>query len=235
MTTRRPVKGARPQLVAVIASAADLGAAAKMKQLPDLFELRLDSLFPITTLLEKTISRLRAPLIITARDPREGGTGNLSLDARRALLQRFLVRANYIDVELRSAHHFTALLRDAKKRKVGWILSYHNFKSTPSSRSLCAKAKKTQALGADIFKVATRTDTPVAMSRLIDFITSCSGRAAVRMPVAVMGMGKLGGISRLLLAGCGSALNYVSILESNVEGQLHIDVLRSAFTNRFNG
>jgi len=43
-----------------------------------------------------------------------------------------------------------------------------------------------------------------------------------------MGIGKLGGISRLLLAGCGSVLNYGSVDRPNVEGQLPIDVLRSA-------
>ena len=230
MTTRKRVKGRRHQLVAVIASTADLSAAIKMKPLPDLFELRLDSLCPITTSVENKISRLRAPLIITARDPREGGIGNLSVDARRALLQRFMQRASQVDVELRSARQFAALLASARKRKVRWILSYHNFKSTPSSRSLCAKARQAKKLGADIFKVATRTDSPPELSRLIDFITSCSGdrKRIGQLPISAMGIGKLGAISRLLLARCGSALNYASLGRPNVEGQLSIDVLRSA-------
>ncbi len=224
--TTRGLRQSHPLLVAVIASNTDLNAALKTKRLPDLFELRLDSLHPISADLEKKISRLRAPFIITARDPREGGTVNLSSDARRALLQRFLPRAKYIDVELRTARDFAALLDAAKKRKVRWVLSYHNFKSTPSSRSLCAKARRAKALGADVFKVATRTDTPADLSRLVGFITS--GARAGRMPVSAMGIGKLGGISRLLLAGCGSVLNYGSVDRPNVEGQLPIDVLRSA-------
>lgn len=238
MTTRRGVKGGRRQLVAVIASAIDLNAAAKMKQPPDLFELRLDSLYPITASLEKKISRLRAPLIITARDPYEGGIGNLSLDARRSLLRRFLDRASYVDIELRSTRGFAALLATAKKQEVRRILSYHNFKSTPSSRSLCAKAKRAKALGGDIFKVATRTDSPAELSRLIDFIARCSGGRACpagatrrrigSMSVAAMGIGKLGAISRLLLARCGSVLNYASLGRPNVEGQLSVDQLRSA-------
>lgn len=226
MTTRRRVKALRPKLVAVIASSADLDAAVAMKQLPDLFELRLDSLFPITNRLEKKFSRLRAPLIITARDPREGGIGNLSLEKRHALLQRFLTQAAFIDVELRSARDFRSLLAEAKKRKVRRILSYHNFKSTPSSRSLCAKAQQAKALSADIFKVATRTDAPAALSHLVDFVTNKN----VSLPVSAMGIGKLGGISRLLLARCGSVLSYASLERPNVEGQLSIEMLRSALS-----
>ena len=224
MTMRTRVKAPRPKLVAVIASSADLDAAVALKEFPDLFELRLDCLFPIGRGAEKRISRLRAPLIITARDPREGGIGNLSVENRRGLLQRFLVRATFIDVELRSARQFKSLLAEARKQKVGRILSYHNFKSTPSSRSLCAKAKQAKALGADIFKAATRADSPAALSRLVDFVTSKD----LGVPVSAMGMGKLGGISRLLLARSGSVLNYASLERPNVEGQLSLTVLRSA-------
>lgn len=228
MTTRGTRQPSRGYIVGVIASPADLDAALALRDLPDLFELRLDSLFPITGRGEKKIARLRAPLIITARDPREGGTGKLSPETSRDLLRRFLPQADYLDIELGSANDFKSLIVDAKKRKVRRILSYHNFKSTPSSRSLCAKAQRAKALGADIFKVATRTDTPAALSRLVDFLRSCSGGRLGRIPVAVMGIGKLGGVSRLLLARCGSALNYASLERPNVEGQLSIDTLRSA-------
>jgi 3-dehydroquinate dehydratase I len=224
MTTRRRVKTARPQLVAVIASAADLDAAVAMKQQPDLFELRLDCLVPITNRLERKILRLRAPLLITARHPREGGANNLSFEVRHDLLMRFLPRAKFIDIELRSAGRFKSLLAHAQNQKVRGILSYHNFQATPSSRSLCAKAKRAKAMGADVFKVATRTDTPAVLARLVDFITS----ANLDIPVSAMGIGRLGAISRLLLASCGSALNYAALTQPNVEGQLSIDMLRSA-------
>jgi 3-dehydroquinate dehydratase I len=232
MTTRRTRQPSRGYIVGVIASPADLDAALALRHLPDLFELRLDSLFPMTSRIEKKIARLRAPLIITARDPREGGIGKLSPKTRRDLLQRFLPQANYLDLELSSANNFKSLMVDAKNRNVRRILSYHNFKSTPSSRSLCAKAQRAKALGADIFKVATRTDAPAALSRLVDFMTRCSGGRAGRIPVSTMGIGKLGGISRLLLARCGSVLNYAALDRPNVEGQLSIDNLRSAFPTK---
>jgi 3-dehydroquinate dehydratase-1 len=224
MTTRRTVKERRSNLVAVIASPTDLRSATEMKHPPDLFELRLDCLWPITNQLEKKISSLRVPLIITARDPREGGIGSLSLERRRELLLRFLPHAKYVDVELRSARAFQPLLAQARKQNVRVILSFHNFKSTPSSRTLYARARAAKAMGADIFKVATRTDTPIALARLVALITS----KHLKVPISAMGIGKLGVLSRLLLARCGSVLNYASFGRPTVEGQLPIELLRSA-------
>ena len=208
----------------VIASAADLRMALALRHLPDIFELRLDALSPISAATEKKISRLRAPIIITARDPREGGIGKLSIAARHALLLRFLPYAKYIDIELQAAREFKSVLSQAKKTKVRLILSYHNFKATPPSRSLRAKAKRAKSLGADVFKVATRTEAPAALARLVDFLTNRD----LRLGVSAMGIGKLGAISRLLLARCGSVLNYGSLDQPNVEGQLSLEMLRSA-------
>jgi 3-dehydroquinate dehydratase I len=224
MTTPRRGKGARPQLVGVIASDADLRAGLQMQRPPDLFELRLDSLWPISSQLEKAISRLPAPVIITARDPREGGIGNLSRQQRLDLLARFLPLAKYVDVELAAADAFATLLARAKKRRVGRILSYHNFKSTLPPPSLSAKARAAKTLGADIFKIATRTDTPAAIARLVDLMMNCD----VDLPLSAMGIGELGAISRLLLARCGSVLNYAAITHPNVEGQTSLELLRSA-------
>ncbi len=117
MTTRRTGKVGRPRLVAVISSWADLRAAIAIRQPPDFFELRLDSLSPIPRSAEDKISRLRAPLIITARDPREGGVGNLSIETRRELLLRFLPHAKYIDVELRTARRVQIAAGSSAKAK----------------------------------------------------------------------------------------------------------------------
>ena len=224
MTTRRSVKEARPRLVAVIASPGDLRFAIAMRQPPDLFELRLDHLCRALDQLERKMSILSVPVIITARDPQEGGANNLSLHQRLNLLLRFLPYAKYIDVELRSARAFKSLFARARKQNVRRILSFHNFKSTPSPRSLRAKASLAKAHGADIFKVATRTDTPGDLARLVDFVMDKD----VDLSVSAMGIGKLGAISRLLLARGGSVLNYASLQRSQIEGQLPIDVLRSA-------
>jgi 3-dehydroquinate dehydratase-1 len=195
-----------------------------MRRPPDLFEVRLDRLAGMADEVEKVLPRLRTPLIITARDPREGGANKLRLRQRRDLLARFLSHADYIDVELRSARTLRALLVIAKSKNVRRIISFHDFKSTPSARSLVAKAHNAKALRADIFKVATRTDTPTELGRLLEFITK--NRVNVRL--AVMGIGGLGAISRVLLARAGSVLIYASLgPATDVEGQLSLEQLRA--------
>jgi 3-dehydroquinate dehydratase I len=213
----------RHRVVGVITSAAELNFAIRMGEPPDFFELRLDRFVRLIDRLEDRISKLRAPLIITARHPMEGGANRLSSRQRRNLLVRFLSRARYIDVELRSAPNFRSLLRLARKQNVRPIISVHHFKSTPSPKRLRAQARAAKTYGADIFKVATRTDTPAQLTRLIDFVASRN----LNVAVSAMGIGKLGAASRVLLACCGSALVYASLGRSDIEGQISLEQFRA--------
>ncbi|HEY6155058.1 MAG TPA: type I 3-dehydroquinate dehydratase [Candidatus Udaeobacter sp.] len=223
MRARRSIKR-RPLIVGVIASRADLDRAVRMRRQPDLFELRLDRLAGMEDRMEKRLPKLRRPLMITARHPQEGGFGKLELRHRRDLLTQFLSHASYIDVELRSAHALRSVLKLAKNKNVRRIISLHNFKSTPSARMLTAKARQAKSHGADIFKVAARTDTPMELGRLLEFMTN----NRLDLALAVMGMGKLGAISRILMARAGSVLIYASIGKiSDVEGQLSLQQIRA--------
>jgi len=223
MIVRRSTRR-HPRVVGVITSRADLERASKMRRPPDLFELRLDSLAGIADQLETLLPKLRTPLIITARHPLEGGARKLQLRQRRELLARFLNYADYVDVELRSVFALRSLLKLAKNKKVSRIISFHSFNSTPSVRTLAAKANEAKSQGADIFKVATRTDTPLELGRLLKLMTS----SRLNLAMAVMGIGKLGAISRVLLARAGSVLIYASVGPvSNVEGQLSVKQLRA--------
>jgi 3-dehydroquinate dehydratase-1 len=245
MTARTPVKISklRARLVGVIASRADLQLAVKMANPPDFFELRLDRLIGCLDQLEK--KRLPAPLIITARHPAEGGANRLSIQRRRDLLMRFLPRARYVDLELRSAKSLRVVLDLARKKRIGSIISFHDFKNTPSVRTLKNKARAAKSYGADIFKVAIRTDTSAQVERLLDFFAneklvpsgakrksfpewSRKGRMDIDLAISAMGMGKLGAVSRVVLAQLGSVLNYGSLRTPNAGGQLSIRQLRSA-------
>jgi 3-dehydroquinate dehydratase I len=221
MMAHRSIKR-RPRVVGVIASRADLERAVRMRRRPDLFELRLDHLAGVADEVEGALPRLRRPLIITARDPHEGGANKLRRQQRRDLLARFLNHADYIDVELRLASALLPSFGFAKN--VRRIISFHNFKSTPSAQILAAKAREARSHGADIFKVATRTDTPMEVGRLLEFMIS----SRLDLALAVMGIGKLGAISRVLLARAGSALIYASVgATTDVEGQMSLEQLRA--------
>ncbi|PYK23209.1 MAG: hypothetical protein DME59_17715, partial [Verrucomicrobia bacterium] len=133
MMAHRSIKR-RPRVVGVIASRADLERAVRMRRPPDLFELRLDRLAGMADQVENVLPKLRTPLIITARDPHEGGANKLRLRQRRDLLARFLNHADYMDVELRSARALRSLLTLAGMKNVRRIISLHYFKKTTSAR-----------------------------------------------------------------------------------------------------
>jgi 3-dehydroquinate dehydratase I len=211
------------QIVGVIFSRADLRRAVRMPNPPDFFEVRLDAFADRLDAVKTAIEKLRRPLIMTARHPREGGANQLSLRARRVLLVQFLPHAAWVDIELRSARALAAVWAEAKSRHVRRIISFHDFRGTPSRARLDRIARAAQSLGADVLKIATRTDTPAQFARLFEFFAT----TAPHFPVAAMGLGRLGRKSRLQLRRCGSVLNYAHLGDAPLPGQPSLRELRS--------
>ncbi|MEY2506927.1 MAG: 3-dehydroquinate dehydratase [Verrucomicrobiota bacterium] len=216
----------KQKIVGVVFSRADLHRALRMRRPPDLFEIRLDRLVDWLDELPSAIRRLPRR-IITARDPREGGAHDLSAGRRRALLLEYLPGARYVDVELRSAQTLQPVLQLASTQKIAAIISFHDFKSTPSAARLDHIAAQARSLGATIVKVATRTDNAPQLDALLDFFQ----RQRRYSDVVAMGIGKLGRTSRLELARLGCVLNYAHLGTPAAEGQLSVAQLRR-FTER---
>ncbi len=217
MPTRRSLK-TRPRrfgTVGVIMTRANLRFALRMSAPPDLFEIRLDHLIKHLAEIEDTIKKLHAPIIMTARHPLEGGASKLDAPQRAALLLRFLDHASYVDIELRALRELRSVHRQARARKIGVIISFHDLKRTPSLSRLRAKGRAAIAAGADIIKVATRTDNYTQVQRLLDFFDE----QHVDLAVSAMGIGKLGAKSRLALMRRGSVLNYAYLGRASFPGQ----------------
>ncbi len=145
----------------------------------------------------------------------------LNPKAREALLRQFLPYAAFIDVELRSARAFANLLKVARSRSIGTIVSLHNLTGTPSARQLDKMARAAGKLNPDILKIATRTDNPMQFARLCDFFE----RHRRKQRIAIMGIGKLGHRFREDFAKI-STFNYVHLGKNCVDGQLSISQLR---------
>lgn len=225
MIRTKPVKiRAKSRLVAVIASTADLLRAQRMRRLPDLFELRLDAFGPATAALRCAMPQLRAPYIITARHPAEGGVGKLTARQRRRLLREFLPTAAFVDVELRSRGQLQSILAAARDLNVGVIASVHDFCATPTAPRLAEFADAAEAIGADIFKLVTRTKNAADRERLLEFFASTKKR----MPVSVMTVGPDARDLRLFFAREGSALIYTHLGTAQVEGQWSFRAMRRA-------
>jgi 3-dehydroquinate dehydratase type I len=204
-------------LVGVIASIDELRLATRMRAPPDLFELRLDHL---PNLRESQLSKLRRPLIITARHPAEGGKKLRS--GRRNLLLKFLPQAKFVDVELRSLRELRAVWDEAGRLRVGRICSFHNFKRTPEPAVLHKKMLSARKAGADVFKIVTRAETLCDLLTLFEFLWS--GLSSMRL--CVMATGKFGPISRLFFREAGSSFIYAPLRHALYEGQLTVRQLR---------
>lgn len=213
----------KPRLVAVIASWADLQRAFRLRRLPDFFELRLDALHAQSDELLSAVPKLRAPLIITARHPEEGGLNELGLNQRRQLLSKFLPVASLIDIEARSVADLRNLFTPARALNVRIIISAHYLHNVPQLENLETFA----AIGShfDLLKLVMRTDEPEDMMRLIDFFFDLKER---RVAISVANVGRFAHEMRLYFAREGSALNYTHLGTPLADGQWSLTAMRRA-------
>jgi 3-dehydroquinate dehydratase-1 len=114
-----------------------------------------------------------------------------------------LPHAALVDVELRSLEELAAVWREGKRLGVLRIASWHRFDGCPDARELDAQVAAMHASGADLGKLAFRLDGPDDLALISRLLTR-----GAPLPLAVMGMGPLAPVSRLLAAQLGSVLNY---------------------------
>lgn len=216
-SSRNSFASTRPLVVGVIASKEALARFSNSTTQSgdcDLSELRLDMIDLPAAELKAEAARITVPILLTARHPDEGGHGALNAAQRTSLLESMLDAANYMDIELRSALELQPLIKKAKARQIGVLGSFHDFHGTPSDDVLRGAVDMALQFNLDAVKIATTLRGPGDLARLLNLLEGTK-----RLPLAVMGMGPLGPVSRLALARCGSVLNYGHLGESNAPGQ----------------
>ena len=220
------VAPARPLVVGVIGDAAALRVAGDLPPVgaPDLLELRADAFVAqlgggeplpaaddlVARALRALLEAPRRPLILTVRDPGEGGLDPALTDHRRLALLRELSSPGvaWVDLELRAllAPRQPGLREFAVAARAGGnrvIASSHDFQGTPTVRRLRAR----EAGCVDVFKIATTVSTPGDLARLLAFLDA--EKNSFPMGLSVMGMGeRFGRASRIALAAAGSIFNY---------------------------
>jgi 3-dehydroquinate dehydratase-1 len=212
-----PEKNARPPaffVVATVHTARGLAEAARLsRRAVGFVELRMDTPALTKARFIEVMPRVRPPILLTARHPAEGGVRQLAAGQRKALLQEFLPRAGAVDVELRSVGAMASVLEQARRRKITRVISFHDFRRTPGLPQLREVLRRARAGGADIVKIATQLKTPGDLAVLLLL------QSTTKTPLATMGMGPLGKVSRLVLAAAGSRLNYGYLDKAQVPGQ----------------
>jgi 3-dehydroquinate dehydratase-1 len=183
------------------------------------------------------------PVLVTVRRPDECGQNYLAAEERERLARLFLPSATLLDVEIASLGEMSGLVADAKAAGIIIVASFHDFARTPALDDLKRKRDAAFAAGADVVKFATTLHATAdigTLAALLDALTAGddvvklaatlqSTADIVRLaalleepchpPMSVMGMGKLGRVSRLLFAQLGSVLNYGYLDKATVPGQ----------------
>ncbi len=220
----------KARVVAAVHSPATLGAAAALwnrpEAAPDLLELRVDHFAhdpAALAALDALAARPPRPLLVTVRRGDEGGAvADLDDAARARLYARFLPAAMLVDVEVRSLAALAGTVSAARQAGAGLVASFHDFQGMPGLARLRELAGRAVDAGAAVFKVAAMTERPGDLARLLDFLD-----VEDRVPLALMGMGRLGKASRVVLAAAGSVLCYGYLGgEAQVPGQWPVERLR---------
>jgi len=205
-----------PLVVGTIHSPAALKDALRLREGEvDLLEVRVDHFVTELQLLDRALPKLRFPLLVTVRHPKEGGAAALTNSERMELYRKYLPAAAMIDVELQSAAAFRTFLEEARSLDVFRVLSWHDFRSTPSLESLQARWVAAAAFRPDVIKFATTTKKAGHLVTLLTLLAASPGKPAT----SLMGMQAFGKVSRLTLAAAGSRLNYGYLGEPQVPGQ----------------
>lgn len=206
---------------------------------PDAIELRADHLPDLTpegavAVLERVVG-LGLPVIFTNRAEAEGGVRPQDEDTRVAILEAAIASGMpaLVDVESRTeTPRRYRLLAAARRHGVPLMLSFHDFAGTPDAGALAARLREMAAEGADAAKIATLARDEGDALRLLAVCRAATTGAGQRwrpaIPVAVMGMGPFGIVTRVLGHRAGSALTFAaaSAGRGSAPGQLTVGQLR---------
>lgn len=217
-----------PKIVASVASW-DLWKTLKGKDLSqqcDWVELRVDAMPPELTAEQIMEFRPAMPLLITVRAQEEGGQCPIPEEERFNLFRTYMPYAAAMDIEINSMRHARELLLEAKRQGIIIIGSTHDFQITPGIDYLHELEKKARSYGADIVKFAFTPCLAADLQTGVQLFTKAKG------PIAVMGMGSMGPVSRLLFSQLGSCLVYGYLGDQETApGQWHVTLFKETLSH----
>lgn len=222
----KAVLGRGPAIALTVTDSDNLRLIQKAKQRgANLIEVRVDSFRRLDNAWVnqklRSFRKLGMPIIGTIRSRREGGRRFIP-DSRRAdLFKEILPFVDGVDLELGSERLRKALLASAHRRRKQVILSYHNFRNTPSDAALAGLVDRARRAGADIVKIAVTPKRKEDVARLLLF----TYRNREKNLIAIA-MGPRGKASRVLASLFGSLLTYSFVGRPQAPGQLSFEVLR---------
>ena len=189
----------------------------------DFAEIRFDYLkksdIPIVLEnIKKNLSRC----VCTLRPRTEGGLFGGKEEERKSIL-RLIAEYNpfLLDVEFNTIQKDKKLVRYLKKTKCRILVSWHDFKKTPSDSQLKNKFNKMKKFS-NMVKIVTVAKNVSDASRLLSLYSIRSESKMIAFC-----MGDPGKFSRILCLHLGSPFTYVSLGKPIAAGQFSVDEIKS--------
>ena len=206
-------------VIHAVGSVADGGTLDRLDgmdlpSLCDVVEYRVDTWPDLAAKGVELAKSSPVPVLVTVRSADEGGQNSLTATERERLARLFLPVSALLDVEIASLGEMASLVADARAAGVTVVASLHDFTGTPSLDDLKRKRDAALTAGADIVKLAATLHSTGDVATLASFLEETG-----HPPMSLMGMGKLGRVSRLIFAQLGSVLNYGYLDKATVPGQ----------------
>lgn len=130
--------------------------------------------------------------------------------------------ADYVDIGLDAGKkNIERLIKNKKKAKI--IISFHDFKKTPTESRLKVLAKKMFEMGADVAKLACFVNSLADNGRLMEFAQLLQEKNRKHI---IIGMGEKGLSTRIFGEKLGNELNFVSHEMKTAPGQVSLEQMR---------
>jgi 3-dehydroquinate dehydratase-1 len=224
-----------PLVARTSASLVEECAAVAAKK-PDLIEWRVDFFEAIgdpkqvvDTARQLKDAAAGIPILFTRRHEREGGekigiAEPQVIDVYRAVCESGFV--DLVDYEMdNDAADVQAVRESSLRAGMPLVMSFHDFKRTPSVEELVQRFERAASLGADVAKVAVM---PQSLDDVLALLTATSRASSkVAIPLVSMAMGPLGAVTRASGFVFGSAMTFAVGASSSAPGQMPIDDVRS--------
>jgi 3-dehydroquinate dehydratase-1 len=178
----------------------------KIEQIPEALEI-----------IKKDLNRI----VCTLRPKTEGGkfTGN---EKERIAILKLIAEYNpfLLDVEFNTLKRNSSLVKYLKSTKTKLLVSWHDFKKTPSSAELKKKMNQMIKFSSNVKIVCTAKSTDDS-NRMLE-LYSKKGKSNL----ISFAMGDWGRISRILCLYLGSPFTYVSLGKAIAPGQFSVDEIK---------
>jgi 3-dehydroquinate dehydratase-1 len=176
------------------------------KKLVGAVEVRVDALLKKRVSVKKiqdALSSRKSPVILTLRAEDEGGVYKWRHGERVKVLNELWVFADAVDIELAHVQEFKSFLPKLRSSRIRIILSAHSIRKPYTPRALKRLMANFRKQRADFYKIAGLATTQAQLVMLAEPLFQ-----QPKLPMAVMAVGPLAPVSRLVLPAMGSRLLY---------------------------